>query len=716
MGNERHTGQGRPPARHFTGMASRLVIEFLTDELGSAAVLQVLRRAGESRTVEELSNDSTWSSYDQFRALLEQAAVATGGPQQLRRIAHVGLRPVEMSGKATAREGALHALGSPDAVYASVVEMNHMIWTVALSEVEQVGPREWVSSTRMKDGFEAFPELCALMAGLIAVPPTVFGMPLADVAEEACQCDGAPACQLRIRWHPSEDEASRSGYLERRIQVLENRLGALQHTVIDLVSGADLEEVLSGIVASAAKAVAAPSYVLAIEALPAADRLVYSVGLDEETAAARARQILIHGLADDRNVLVAEVATPRRRYGRLAAIRDGVGFLEPERIILAAYASLAAAAIEFAASLDDSRQQAATAHALLELSASMAELASTDEMALRVARAIPLVIDCDHAIVALADPGSRTARVAAAFGLPAPTEALLQQTSFAVDAAVKTEFVCHDTTTAPIDSTFRKFMVETRSVAAASVPIVTNGELIGWVAVGVTERPERLATSEDLAERLRGLAGQAANAISNARLLDRVQHQALHDDMTGLPNRMLILDRTERMLARGRREHLHIAALFIDLDNFKDINDTLGHAAGDQLLQAFAARIGSALRTSDSVGRLGGDEFIVLTEAASEGVGAEVVAQRIREVLREPFAIAATPGMALTMTASIGIADGDRPSALELLRDADIALYRAKAEGKDCWAKFEPGMSFDGINQLEAKWDSSARFAAPGCQ
>ena len=160
-------------------------------------------------------------------------------------------------------------------------------------------------------------------------------------------------------------------------------------------------------------------------------------------------------------------------------------------------------------------------------------------------------------------------------------------------------------------------------------------------------------------------------------------HRALHDPLTGLANRQLILDRAEQMLDRARRSFEPIAAYFIDLDNFKDANDSLGHEAGDRLLQAVAARFESILRASDTVGRLGGDEFVILAEGYRWRPGRRLVAERIREVLREPFHIEGFEAIPITVTASIGIAIGDRPSAQELLRDADIALYRAKAGGRD---------------------------------
>ena len=146
------------------------------------------------------------------------------------------------------------------------------------------------------------------------------------------------------------------------------------------------------------------------------------------------------------------------------------------------------------------------------------------------------------------------------------------------------------------------------------------------------------------------------------------------------------------MLARARRTNVSVAALFIDLDGFKTVNDTLGHGFGDQLLQAVAARLSVTIRESDSIGRLGGDEFVVLVDGSTMDTGPELVAERLLAVLREPFFLEGSSGGPLTLTASIGIAAGLRSSATLLLRDADIALYQAKADGKDRFAVFAPEM------------------------
>jgi diguanylate cyclase (GGDEF)-like protein len=180
---------------------------------------------------------------------------------------------------------------------------------------------------------------------------------------------------------------------------------------------------------------------------------------------------------------------------------------------------------------------------------------------------------------------------------------------------------------------------------------------------------------------------------------------ATHDPLTGLPNRTLILDRVEQMLARSRRSDAPVAALFIDLDNFKDINDTLGHAAGDELLRAVAARLDGVVRGADALGRLGGDEFVVISDEISVADGPELIAQRLLDALEHPFKLGPESESRVTVTASIGIAVGNQLSAEDLLRDADIAMYRAKWDGKNRFVVFESGMQDAVQNRMELEMD-----------
>ncbi|MFI5004208.1 MAG: putative bifunctional diguanylate cyclase/phosphodiesterase [Solirubrobacterales bacterium] len=184
-----------------------------------------------------------------------------------------------------------------------------------------------------------------------------------------------------------------------------------------------------------------------------------------------------------------------------------------------------------------------------------------------------------------------------------------------------------------------------------------------------------------------------------------LRHQALHDALTGLPNRVLALDRAEQMLARARRQHVPVAALYVDVDGFKDVNDTFGHAAGDELLRVVATRLSSVVREGDTAARLGGDEFVVLMEGSALDAGPELVAERLLEVLRQPYDMNGRIGRRLSLTASVGIAFGLRDSAEELLRDADLALYEAKAAGRNCNVLFESGMQTAAQNRLVLEID-----------
>ncbi|MGW1514014.1 aminotransferase class I/II-fold pyridoxal phosphate-dependent enzyme [Streptomyces sp. NPDC002394] len=177
--------------------------------------------------------------------------------------------------------------------------------------------------------------------------------------------------------------------------------------------------------------------------------------------------------------------------------------------------------------------------------------------------------------------------------------------------------------------------------------------------------------------------------VTEQRKLEReLTHRAFHDSLTGLPNRVLLLERIERALLRGRRESTLTCMLFVDLDDFKVVNDTMGHSVGDELLVAVARRLTSVLRLTDTAARLGGDEFAVLIEGAREPRDAEALAAEIVHTLSQPFHL--TDG-AVSVSTSVGIATVlDSAHAEELLGHADLALYAAKAAGKKRWRLFHP--------------------------
>ena len=185
---------------------------------------------------------------------------------------------------------------------------------------------------------------------------------------------------------------------------------------------------------------------------------------------------------------------------------------------------------------------------------------------------------------------------------------------------------------------------------------------------------------------------------------DQLAHQASHDPLTNLPNRALFTDRLSHALARAARRQGIVAVLFLDLDGFKVVNDSLGHDIGDHLLIAVAERLGGCLRPEDSVARLGGDEFTVLLEDLGDARDAARVAERIIAALRAPFAIG---GREVVISASIGIAHGagDREQAIDLWRNADIAMYRAKQAGKGGYEVFDRRMGHQAVERLALEAD-----------
>ncbi len=213
-----------------------------------------------------------------------------------------------------------------------------------------------------------------------------------------------------------------------------------------------------------------------------------------------------------------------------------------------------------------------------------------------------------------------------------------------------------------------------------------------------------IAPVRDEDGRVVNFIGVQKDVTERKELEEKLAHQAFHDPLTNLPNRSLFLDRVDHALKRASRRGDRVAVLFMDLDNFKVINDSLGHEVGDELLVAVADRLSSCLRPADTAARLGGDEFVVLLEDVEDPEEATNVAVRIEEALRAPFRVG---GHNLFVTTSVGVAldgdDGNRSG--DLLRNADLAMYRAKDGGKNSHAVFEPGMNEKALERLGMEAD-----------
>jgi len=201
--------------------------------------------------------------------------------------------------------------------------------------------------------------------------------------------------------------------------------------------------------------------------------------------------------------------------------------------------------------------------------------------------------------------------------------------------------------------------------------------------------------------RVTGVAAMARDITQRKQLEEQLVRQALHDSLTELPNRALFGDRLQHALARGRRPGTTVAVLLIDLDGFRDVNDSLGHDAGDELLRVAGRRLHGAARAGDTVARLGGDEFGVLLED-TDATSAVRMAEVLLEALVPPVTLR---GRDLTSTASIGIAVAAGDDADTLLRNADMAMYAAKRQGRARSAIFEPAMHATMVERLDLAAD-----------
>ena len=226
-------------------------------------------------------------------------------------------------------------------------------------------------------------------------------------------------------------------------------------------------------------------------------------------------------------------------------------------------------------------------------------------------------------------------------------------------------------------------------------------EVTGRRRDGTTFPLELAVTEVELGDRT--ISTVVARDITERKAFERrLAHQGTHDPLTGLPNRVLFMDRLAHALAAAQRTRRPMAVLFCDIDRFKVVNDSLGHTAGDALLFAVASRFRTTLRTSDTVARFGGDEFVILTQELTTPDDAVVVARKLADVLRAPITVGGTD---ITVTSSVGIAVAELDTATPetLVRDADVAMYRAKAKGRARHEQFDAELRTQALRRLDTE-------------
>ena len=672
--------------RHTAGVTTRLILAFVRRQLGEGAVSRLLEIAGETRPVEVLENETSWSSYGQKVALFEAASSLTGDPRVAERIGASVLH--EQLGGLTRL--VLATLGSPQRLLRSIARANIKFSTSATMRAIQAGPTGGVVAYRLHDEHEPSRHDCRYNQGLLSQVPVLFGLPAATVAHHQCQVDGAAECVYELQWPRRLRWRSR----RRRDQVraqdlidegLRQQLAELGEAVTDLVSAKGIDRVLPRIAQRAGAAVRAQHHLLAIRNDDGEHLLGHAI--DDAEVTRLGRTLLQTGDldTDGAQALTAQVASARQEYGWLAAFNyTDAAFLPAEQEHLEIYARLVAAALDVTSALQEERRSSELSAALLELSHQLAEEADVEDIATRVAQATTRVVGSDRASLLLWDVATERLSTVAVVGYGDLTG---QALGFEVPwgATPVLQRLVEDPQPVRIDTDVADPYV-TDALAASghhsvvAVPIVGDERLLGLVLATWLEERGPVADTDMAMAGLSGIAQLAAQAIVRLRLLDEVRHAATHDGLTGLANRQLFHDHVELALADNRRSGHACAVAFIDLDGFKRVNDEHGHLAGDALLVEVARRIRAAVRETDSVARLAGDEFAVLLRGLEDHSPIEMVVPRLAEVLHQPVEV---DGMALPLSASIGVAiapmHGEQGD--ELIKAADRTMYEVKATG-----------------------------------
>ena len=250
------------------------------------------------------------------------------------------------------------------------------------------------------------------------------------------------------------------------------------------------------------------------------------------------------------------------------------------------------------------------------------------------------------------------------------------------------------------------FLTSRRAEIGAAIARAAAGgrvDAMDTIGLGALGRQIDLSVSaspiRDVDGVIAGVSVIARDITDRKRMEKEMERQALHDRLTDLPNRALLMDRLREALARSRRDAADVAVLFVDLDHFKLINDSLGHSAGDELLAAVAPRLSQAVRAGDTVARFGGDEFVILCERLNDAHEALRLADRIVEVLAQPFEVA---GAQRFVGGSVGVVlPGPDEDVEKVIGDADAAMYRAKDEGRGRYELFDESLRELAERQLE---------------
>ncbi|HVM07384.1 MAG TPA: EAL domain-containing protein [Acidimicrobiales bacterium] len=663
--------------RDVAGNVVSSLMKYVRRAAGDEGAERTIALAGLPLRAKDLVDEARWYSREEVVRLADAASQVTGDCDVGRRAGEELMRTTQASGVVSF----LVAAGSPADALESAIRFGTKMAEGRPLAFSKVSDDEVVVTGRYV-GLGPHPFFCGFGPGFWSQVPALFGAAGTVVETECCR-RGDPACVYRIRWIGAV-ETPEAEILEEQ-QSAEALIGAferLQRTATELAQADSLDDVLDRIVAAADRALVAPRFVAAVRV---DDGRIVAAGRGlRPLEALECAQALFADPTDTTfgSAVIAPLVAKHGEYGLLAALlpEDARPGWIDERL-LSAYAGHASAVLDAVVARQLAERNDAISRGLLELAQRLAAVTTPSDVCSRVVEAAPGMLECSYASVWRWDARRRVLDLAAHVGGEIEHTRLTEAEVNGLDGLDegRTQVLIDlDTVRAPklADDMRRAGIVQ-----AAVAPVSARGTFLGLIAAGFETRR---GADEDFTKRLHGLADLAATALDNALLVERMRHESLHDSLTGLPNRPLIEDRVHQAIRQARRSDTTLSLMFIDLDRFKNVNDTLGHRAGDDLIRKAASRLLGAVRAEDTLARMGGDEFVLLLPRADEEAASRV-ADKIVQAFRDPFEVG---GRQLYISCSIGIALWPYHGSdyEHLLLHADAAMYEAKARGRNTYA------------------------------
>ncbi len=710
---------GGMPSADVSGIVTGAIMRYVKSSAGEIGHQTMVRELGIGPTQARVLEDPTcWVSAQEADELFQTAKHVTGDPEVGRKIGAHHLKLHDQTGIADLMVG----LKKTHDVISNLSSISPKYTMICDIMPLEVGDAHAVIRVRSRDGYKRSLQFCLFTQGMLTQIPVLFGLVPAVVTETECEARGGRFCLYSVAWQEQQwssfidegtslfamaweedtvaetdshlflDTATEIEQLKGQVNSLSSRLEEVYTTASELLESDDLDAILRSITRRAAHGVNAPKFLLAVRTSDEEELRVDQTGFTPAEANLVTRD-LIEGHLDDKDgsKLIVEIASARQHYGWLVAmLQERMRFLENDRQTLTLYAGYAATALDVATSLMIARRRDATARSLLAFGTAVSTTKSRQEVAKMLADTVPDVLGAVGAVVLLYD-AEKDELVETARNVP-PTEEVnvpIETVRIPPEGIPGIENIMKggEALVFTLNDPQQRVLLEPWKVTSGLVaPLVSGEKFIGTVHAGfVTEKTTDIKIDSDLRERFSGLCNLAVTAFENARLMEQISHMAWHDALTGLPNRRVFEDRVRQELTRIQRTGESLTVFYVDLDRFKQVNDTMGHAAGDDLICQVANRLSESVRNQDTVARLGGDEFAVLLPGLQDMQVIERLAKRMLVNLQTPFTIL---GQEVNSSGSIGVAcTGGRLDITfdELVHEADMAMYKSKTLGRNTY-------------------------------